>query len=228
MLLLVIILSMVAIGVALAIYWRFFYFFRDPDRITPSGDNIVAPADGTIIYIRKVEEGKVPLAIKNRKEIELEEIMKLDPDGKASQRYIMGIFMTPLDVHVNRAPISGKVEQMLYFSGKNFSMARMTFNKILGINPLYSGTGHILQNERNTMLIKGEFPVYVVQIADSYVKKIENWVKEGEVVKKGQRIGIVKMGSQVDVIFPLEPLEIQVREGQHVTAGETILATWAL
>lgn len=228
MLLLSIILLIVAILAALAIYWRFSYFFRDPDRIIPPGNNIVAPADGTIIYIRKMENGKVPIAIKNKKEIELEEIMKLEPDDKVSQGYIIGTFMSLWDIHVNRAPISGKVEQMSYFRGKNISMARMIFNKILGVKPLYSGTKHIPQNERNTILIKGGFPVYVVQIADSYVRKIDDWIKEGNVVEKGQRIGIIKMGSQVDVVFPaLEHMEIKVKEGQHVSAGETILATWA-
>ncbi|MDY6966252.1 MAG: phosphatidylserine decarboxylase [Halobacteriota archaeon] len=208
-------------------YWRYFYFFRDPDRTPPNGNNIVAPADGTIMYIRKIEDGKVPIAIKNGKEIELKEIMKTNSDDNVKNGYIVGIFMTPWDVHVNRAPISGKVEQMSYFSSKNVSMGRATLNKILGIKPLYTGTRHIPLNERNTVRIKGDFPLYVVQIADSYINKIEDWVKEGDVLEKGQRIGIIKMGSQVDTIFPdLENIEIKVREGEHVKAGETILAIY--
>jgi phosphatidylserine decarboxylase len=75
--------------------------------------------------------------------------------------------------------------------------------------------------------MRGEFPVCVVQIADQYVHKIQCWVKEGDSINKGDKLGLIRMGSQVDIIIPsLKNLNILVKEGDHVKAGEDILATY--
>ena len=94
--------------VILYVYWRFFFFFRDPDRVTPEGKNIIAPADGTVVYIKKVNKGEIPIAIKKRRSINLEEIFKYKSKFP-EVAYLVGIFMHPTSVHVNRAPISGNI-----------------------------------------------------------------------------------------------------------------------
>ena len=207
-------------------YWRYFYFFRDPERKTPSGNNIIAPADGKVVYIRKVKKGIIPLSIKKKKEIRLEEITKMD-EIHSEDKYIIGIFMFPWSVHVNRAPISGRIAAKKYSERKNLPMTIMWMRSLFGIKPYYSHSEHIFQNERNTLLIKGKFPVAIVQIADIYVRKILCYVKLNQKVKKGQRVGMIKMGSQVDIIFPaLNKIKIKVKDGQYVKAGETILADY--
>jgi phosphatidylserine decarboxylase len=220
-----IILLILIILIILILYWRFFFFFRDPERTIPPGENIVAPADGIIIYIKRIKEGEIPIVTKGKDQIKIEELTKVANYEIFHSGYIIGIFMTLFSVHINRAPIAGKVEKIQRFKGKNISMARMTFNKFFGKKPLYSNCGHIIQNERNTIILKGKFPLCLVQIADLYVSKIKCWVKVNQIVEKGQKIGMIRMGSQVDVIFPaLGSIEIKVKEGQSVKAGESVLA----
>lgn len=168
----IIAIMVVLIGGVFFLYWRFFYFFRNPERVAPLGNNVVSPADGIVVYVKEVERGEIPIATKNRKKIRLDEITKLDRQDELSQGYIIGIFMTLFSVHVNRSPITGRIEQIAYFQNNpNLSLARLSFNTLFRKKPLYGNGEHILQNERNTIRIRGKFPVYVVQIADSYVKK---------------------------------------------------------
>ncbi len=207
------------------LYWRFFFFFRDPNRAIPPGKNIVSPADGTVVYIKKIEGAVLPISVKSKKEIRLEEILKYTPEPLESS-YLIGIFMHPTSVHVNRAPISGTVQKVIYTPSKNEPMTAMWWRVLFGIKPYESYSSHIFRNERNTILIKGEIPVSVVQIADIYVNKIECWKKEGSTVEKGERFGMIKMGSQVDLFFPASRIaNIVIREGQKVLAGESIIAT---
>lgn len=220
-----IIIIICIIPVALYFYWHFFFFYRDPDRNIPGGKNIVSPADGTIVYIKKVEDGIVPISIKNKKLIKLEEIFKfkLNPP---QPYYLVGVFMHPTDVHVNRAPISGKINRIIYTQSNNLPMTLMWWRTLLRIKPYELYSNHIIQNERNTILIQGEIPVLMVQIADIYVNKIECWIKEKQEIGKGERIGMIKMGSQVDLLFPMAPiLNVEVKVGQKVKAGETIIAS---
>jgi phosphatidylserine decarboxylase len=127
---------------------------------------------------------------------------------------------------VNRAPISGIVGMIKYSQSKNAPMTAMWWRVLLGMKPYELYSDHVLQNERNTILFKGKISVFIVQIADIFVNKIECWVKEGESVSKGQRVGMIKMGSQVDLLFPSDPvLDIVVKVGQKVKAGETIIAS---
>ena len=190
-----------------------FFFYRDPERIPPDKDRIiVSPADGFVRYIRKFEGGSVPEAIKGKSNISIKEIAKTDftdNDG-----YILGITMTILDVHVNRAPISGKVVFQKHTNGKFLS--------------LKSPESDIL-NERNTILIDtGHFKIGVVQIASRGVRKIESYINEGEDIKIGQRIGMIKYGSQADLILPsIKGLRITVKEGEQVYSGKSIIAEYS-
>jgi phosphatidylserine decarboxylase len=132
--------------------------------------------------------------------------------------------MTPFDVHINRSPIKGKIELMKHYRHKSLPMTKMWFRTIFKIEPYYKGSIHILENERVITRIKGELTCYIIQIADIAVNKISNWVRIGDIVTKGQRIGIIKMGSQVDIVLPASRVLPLIKVGQKVKAGETILA----
>lgn len=212
--------------VIIIIFWRYFYFFRDPERSIPDGRNIVSPADGTIVYVKEFKKGMAPIAIKKAKEIDLLEITKSPLPIESG--YIVGIYMTLWDVHVNRAPISGTVEDVTYHgAGRNRSMALFGFQTLLLGRPRPRTMGHILENERNVICLKGDFIVYLVQIADFYTNKIVCWVKNGQQIQKGERIGKIMMGSQVDIILPeVKGLRITVKEGGKVKAGQSVIATY--
>jgi len=209
------------------IYWRFFFFFRDPDRIISQEDNIVSPADGTVVYIRKTSNDEIPISVKKGKKVLISELSESVEYKAYKEWYVVGIFMHPTSVHVNRAPIKGEVILVEHKQNKNFPMTLMWWKVLLGIKPYERGSTHVLKNERNTILIKGKnFPLYVVQIADIYVNKIVSYVKVGNNVEKGQRIGMIKFGSQVDFIFPVLPnIDIAIKEGEKVKAGESIMAS---
>lgn len=205
------------------VYWRYIFFFRDPERIIPEGDNIVSPADGTVVYVKKVENGTVPISIKKKKEIRLEEILKTNVPLETY--YIVGIFMHPTSVHVNRAPIDGEVGHIYYTKGRNLPMTAMWWRILFRRKPFEAYSRHIVTNERNTISIMGPIPVFIVQIADIYVNRIECWVSPIDKVSKGQRVGRILMGSQVDIIFPCrDNIKVIISEGQKVKAGESVIA----
>lgn len=183
----------------------------------------MSPADGTVVYVRRFNNGTVPIAIKKKKEIRLEEILKTSLP--MDSYYIIGIFMHPTSVHVNRAPIEGEVGNVFYTAGRNLPMTAMWWRVLFRRKPYEANSQHILTNERNTIEIIGKIRIFVTQIADIYVNRIECWVKRGEMVSKGQRIGMIKLGSQVDMIFPCKNIiSVRVREGQKVKAGESVIA----
>ena len=211
--------------------WRYWYFFNDPERVIPQGAAVVAPADGFVVYVRPVAAGTVPLAIKRHQPIPLQEILRLQEPAQISDGWLIGIFMTPVSVHVNRAPITGVVEHRTYYLGDRLlSMLPMGVRTMFAARPFETGAAYIRHNERETLLIRGAFPVYLTRIADPYVDKIVTWKKEGERVAQGERIGLIKMGSQTDLLIPRQAggraLRVVVREGQYVNAGSTVLATF--
>jgi len=207
------------------IYWRFYLFFRDPNRKIPKGNNIVSPADGRIVYVEKVRKNIIPISIKKGRQIRLHDIAKTKLFS--GDKYIVGVFMNPFNVHVNRSPIDGKIERITHYYSKDLPMTKMWIRSIFNLIPLYKGSNHVVKNERNTILINGKFHVAIVQIADVYVKKILCFVNKGQVVSKGQRIGMIRMGSQVDIIFPAKKsIRINVRPGDKVKAGSSIIATY--
>jgi phosphatidylserine decarboxylase len=212
---------------ALYLWWRFFFFFRDPERTPPEGNNILSPADGTIVYIKKIKKNIIPISIKNKKEIKLEELTH-QKNFLNKNYFLIGIFMHPTSVHVNRAPIKGKITFQKYISNKkNLPMTLMWMRTLFNFKPYEKYSKHILENERNITTITGPFPVTIIQIADIYVNKIVSFVKKENNVKKGQRIGIIKMGSQVDLLLPYDKnLNIKIKKGQKVKAGESILAEY--
>ena len=164
-------------------------FFRDPERFPPNKENvIVSPADGRVLFIKDVEDNKYI-------------------NGKAKQ---ISIFMSPLDVHVNRIPIDGKVEYLKYFPGKYISAFEDKASDV---------------NERCEFGIESKFgKVFFTQVAGFVARRIIYEIKVGDSVKIGNRFGMIKFGSRVDVVVPASSgWKEKVKKDDHVTAGETIL-----
>jgi len=198
-------LTEVLIGLGIIIilfllFWRF-WFLRDPVRSIPEGENIVSPADGKIIKIVNIKSDKIEID----KGI-FGKIKTISKDVKNAQ-YLISIFMSPLDVHVQRAPINGSIVNVKYQKGK-----------FLAANTLEA-----LQNENNEILIEEYDTVKVIQIAGFIARRIECFVKKGEKILKGHKIGRINLGSQVSIILP-KNVNIKVKEGQKVKAGSTIIA----
>jgi len=189
-----------------------YMFYRDPERSAPEQDGIiVSPADGEVIYLKEIQRGKVPLSVKKGRAFRLEELTQTDliKDGG----YLIGIGMNLLNVHVNRSPIRGRVEQIKRTGGDFLSLKRPEA---------------VLKNERLTTVIDGgSFKVGVVQIASRLVRRIETYLAEGQIIEKGQRIGMIKFGSQVDLIVPrLKKGNIKVQPGDEVKAGVSVLVEY--
>lgn len=183
-------------------------FWRTPRRKMDVANNtIVSPADGNIIYIKKIGVNEIPISIKNSSISKLSEITKTDLLKVPC--WLVGINMTPFDVHKNCSPIDGKIILNIHFDGKFLSLK----------NPFA-----ISANERNTYVISNEeITVGVIQIASKRVRRIESYVKEFDMVSKGQWLGMIRFGSQVDLILP-DFCKIKVQVGQQVYAKKTIIA----
>ena len=200
------------------------YFPRDPDRSVDPAARMVAPADGRIVYVEHVEAGTVPIAIKERREIPLDEIVK--GDERPDSGTLIGIFMSPFDVHYQRSPIAGVVTEVSYHPVEfNFVMGSMFLRNLVGMQPLHAKSPHIYANERNVIRIEAEgMCAFVVQIADQQVNKIDCSVDVGDRVGLGDRIGMIRRGSQVDLFVPgLSPADFALEVGSKVFAGETVL-----
>lgn len=164
---------------ALAVFMA--YFFRDPYREGPDGEGLIlAACDGTVTRIDDDENGK-----------------------------LVSVFMSPLDVHINRSPINGKVTKVDYIKGKK--------------NPATSNSAS-LTNERNTLTIESEaITVSATQIAGIVARRIVCWAKEGDELQQGEKYGLIKFSSRTDVRMPSN-VEIKVKIGDHVKGGESVLA----
>ena len=175
-------------------------FFRDPNRKIPHNSGlIVAPADGKIL------KGKIDRVQTVHYEDPLMEYI-LSPGGKG---ILISTFMSPFDVHVNRAPISGKIVKTQHYPGK-FKIAMRNV---------------LTENEKNLIVIDSEYgKVGVIQIAGFVARRIVQYVEVGDQVKMGDRLGMIRFGSRVDLIIPFENTELMVTEGEKPTAGETIIA----
>lgn len=186
-------------------------FYRDPDRDPPrdAGDAVVSPADGEVVYVRRSEGGLLPSATKRGRDYELVELTKTPL--REREAIVVGIAMSFLDVHVNRAPIAGRVRLRRHFPGRFGSLGRPEM---------------VYANERATTIIERDgLEVAVVQIASRLVRQIASYVDVGQDVSLGQRIGVIRLGSQVDVVLPALPgIQVAVRAGQRVRAGESVLA----
>lgn len=167
----------------------FLQFFRNPVRVIPKEDNklVYAPADGKVVVVEETDET---------------EFLK-------ERRIQVSIFMSPLNVHVNRNPVSGTVLYNKYHPGKY----------LVAWHPKSS-----LENERTTVVYDtGKTKILMRQIAGAVARRIVNYLKEGQVVCQGEEMGFIKLGSRVDLFLPLSA-EILVRPGEAVKANQTVIA----
>ncbi|MBI3005574.1 MAG: phosphatidylserine decarboxylase family protein [Ignavibacteriales bacterium] len=163
-------------------------FFQDPDRTPPAGDQlIVSPADGKIIVIKSVQES---------------EFLK-------SEAIQISIFMSPLNVHVNRNPVSGTVKHVRYNKGEYFA----AFEDKASEKNEQNAIG--IESARGKLLLK--------QIAGFVARRIVCTLRAGDKVTMGERFGMIKFGSRVDVFIPKTAV-VKVKVGDAAVAGETILA----
>jgi phosphatidylserine decarboxylase len=207
--------------------WRFWYFFRDPVRHAPPGRSLVSPADGRVLYVRQVAAGTLPNPVKQGVAVPLDDW--LGTASPESGGTLIGIYMTPLSVHYNRAPIAGTVTGVVPrpAQGETLSMSRAFMRLVWNMPPFEEDSAHILRNARNTIVIAGDFPVVVIQMADRFVREIDCLVAPGQQVNKGDKIGLIRMGSQCDLFIPRGAgAEIRCNPGDRVRAGETILAVY--
>ncbi len=163
-------------------------FFRDPDRVIPSGERlVVSPADGRVVSI--VE-------------------MKGNPEWRDAATRI-SIFLSPLDVHINRIPVTGKIEEINYQRGKFMAAYKDEASTA---------------NEQNTLKLADEQgrKLEVVQVAGVVARRIVCRVRRGQPVRRGDRFGLIMFGSRTDIYLP-QDCQIAVAEGQRVKGGETIL-----
>lgn len=182
-------------------------FFRFPMRKPVKDENaIVSPADGNIIYIKRIEKGDIPMSTKEGVTATLSEFANVELNYPC---WIIGINMTPFDVHRNATPIAGKIVLNQHFDGKFLSL---------------KDPNALAQNERNTIVIdNGIHQVGVVQTASKLVKRIVTYKNVGDNVEQAEWFGMIKFGSQVDVIIPCD-YDILVDLKQQVYTRKTILA----
>lgn len=146
-------------------------------------------------------------------------------------KLVIGIFMSPFDVHFNRAPIDASITSISHHPGRgpNAFMTAMHWRVLRRRKPYYAGSVHIVQNERLVTRFAGEYrgkplAAYVVQIGARTVSGIDSYYEPGQDVKRGMIFGMIRVGSQVDLIAPRrDGFVILVRPGDRVRAGETIL-----
>ncbi|MEX0646598.1 MAG: phosphatidylserine decarboxylase family protein [Balneolaceae bacterium] len=165
------------------------FFFRDPERSVPAGQErlVISPADGKIVQVQTIDE---PAYI----------------NGKATQ---ISIFLSPLDVHVNRVPVSGKVEYVKYYPGQ-YLMAWEDRASEMNEQAHFG----VLHPSGMKMLFK--------QITGFLARRIVYYIEEGDQIKAGERFGIMKFGSRMDILLP-ESIQINVKKGDRTVAGESIL-----
>ncbi len=165
-------------------------FFRDPDRATPvSANALIAPADGRVVFVGKVDSNPYV-------------------DGSCVK---VGIFMSVFNVHVNRIPFAGKIQEIHHYPGKFMPADKDAAS---------------LQNERNAVILKTDDhrTIGVVQVAGLIARRIITWVNAEENVAAGSRFGMICFGSRVDLYLP-EDAEILVKKGEKVTAGLSVVGS---
>jgi phosphatidylserine decarboxylase len=210
------------------LFWRYYWFWRDPARTIPRGDHVVSPADGTVVYVKRAAPHEPLISCKQGQAVSINDIAR-EELGQA--KILVGIFMSPFGVHYNRAPIAARLDSTREYpaEGKNLHMGSMHWRCMLRKLPIYANSPHIVQNNRRVTRFCGrlkgqDVSCYVVQIGGGSVHGIDVYAETGANVEQGSVFGMIRIGSQVDLIVPdLPGLEIKVAPGDHVVAGETIL-----
>lgn len=181
----------IVLGISIVFYLLIVQFFRNPARYTPVDENhIIAPADGKIVVIEEVEE----------------------PEYFKDKRIQVSIFMSPLNVHVNRYPISGEVKYQKYYPGKY----------LVAWHPKSS-----TENERTSVVVAGKNgEILFRQIAGALARRIVCYARDGHKAVQGSEYGFIKFGSRIDLYLPTSA-KINVTLQQKTIGGETIIATFS-
>jgi phosphatidylserine decarboxylase len=209
-------------------FWRYYWFWRNPPRAPPPGDSVLSAADGTVVYVKMLVPGEDVINIKQGLAAKLSDIVRED---LPTPKLLIGVFMSPFDVHYNRAPVTGTIEFLRHHPGHgaNVDMGPMHRRILAGRKPYYTDSEHIVRNERAVTKLNGtlkgrSFPIYIVQIAAKTVAGIDSYCDVGETVERGSIFGMIRIGSQVDVVLPWhEGMQVRVKPGDRVRAGETVL-----
>ncbi len=161
------------------------FFFRDPDRECPTDEHLVlSPADGRVVMIAPLDAGI---------------------DGSPTQ---VSIFLSPLNVHINRTPIAGEIIDVVYKPGA-FHVASRDIASI--------------ENEQNVVTVRGRYVTIIFrQIAGVVARRVVCWKKKGDHLGAGDKVGLMKFSSRMDVVMPVE-VEILAHRGQKVTGGITVI-----
>ncbi|GHE74730.1 MULTISPECIES: phosphatidylserine decarboxylase family protein [Roseivirga] len=177
-------------GISLVVFLFFLQFFRDPARkVELNEKHVLAPADGKVVVIETTTE---------------------DEYFKGKERLQVSIFMSPLNVHVNRNPVTGLVKYFKYHPGKY----------LVAWHPKSS-----TENERTTIVyqIHKNVEILIRQVAGAAARRIKWYLHEGDSVIQGREFGFIKFGSRVDIFLPLDA-EIKVTNGQITKGGQTVIA----
>jgi phosphatidylserine decarboxylase len=182
-------LSVLVFIITLVLFALVVSFFRIPARkLTINGNQVIAPADGKVVVIEET----------------------VDPEYFKEKRLQVSVFMSPLNVHVNRNPISGEVVYNKYHKGKY----------LVAWHPKSS-----TENERHCVVIrKGNTEILVKQIAGALAKRIINYLEVGQKVEQGEEMGFIKFGSRVDLLLPVGT-KVNVALNEVVKGGVTVIAT---
>lgn len=228
-------LTAAAIGAAAAVllaaawaFWRYYWFWRNPPRRSPLGPHFLSPADGTVVYVHRVPPDAPVIACKQGRAASINDVVREDLE---KPKIHIGIFMSPFDVHYNRAPLAARVALKRQYpaQGRNAFMGSMHWRCLRKRLPIYAHSPHIVQNNRAVTRFEGQLgdaPVsyYVVQIGGGSVCGIDVFPSLGAGVQQGEVFGRIRVGSQVDLIVPdLPGFEVCVRPGERVVAGETVV-----
>lgn len=177
------------IGLLIIFYLLVLQFFRNPAvRVEKNPKHILAPADGKVVVVEETDE----------------------PEYLRDRRKQISIFMSPVNVHVNRMPAAGSISYFAYHPGKY----------LVAWHPKSS-----LENERTTIAVKTDDGIEILfrQIAGALARRIKCYVKKGQRLEQGDEFGFIKFGSRVDVFVPLHA-EVTVKPGDKTTAGKTVIA----
>ncbi|MGA8766642.1 MAG: phosphatidylserine decarboxylase family protein [Candidatus Acidiferrales bacterium] len=176
-----------AAGVLIFLGLFVFYFFRDPEREIPSDpDAVVSPADGHVVAI-------------------------LDEMLDSTMGHRISIFLSIWDVHIQRAPVAGRIADVVYRPGRFYAAFRSAASR---------------ENEQNIIYIHTpQGQLVFKQIAGAIARRVLCWKSKGESVARGERMGMIRFGSRVDVWLPMAA-EVVVKQGQMVKGGESVLAKW--
>jgi phosphatidylserine decarboxylase len=195
---------LIALIVCFLVFWRV-WFLRDPKVEISKENYIIAPASGKIMEIIEINQ-------KDEMEIKKGWFGKIRTSAKevSDSCYIVSIFMSPMDVHIQRSSLDAKVLNVKHTDGK------FRFSNSFKSLALNEKTETMLENSKI-----GKFKI--IQIAGFFVRRIENWVKPGQKLQRSDRIGRINFGSQVSIILPKKNVVLVAHKGQHIDSGKTVI-----